>query len=100
MGQGESADDGRITVTIVRTGGIAGLRRQWTVEASGDDAPRWISLIEQCPWDAPHTRDASADRYVWSVRARTREREFTRDVADGELSGSWRALVEAVRGAR
>lgn len=97
MGEHGPTDDAPVIVSVVRSGGFAGLRRQWSVAASPDDAPRWIELIEQCPWDAPATPDASADRYVWKLRACTPEREFTREVTDAELSGAWRALVDAVR---
>lgn len=89
----------RVVIVIVRTGGIAGIRRQWQVEPPFDDVPHWVALIEQCPWDAPEDGPRGADRYIWSIRARTPVDRRERDVPDRELSGPWRDLVDAVRDA-
>lgn len=123
--------DDVVTVVVVRTGGVAGLRRRWQVDAGDDEADRWLPLIERCPWeargapedergdapDAEAARDAtpgpdaapappetpaarrSADRFVWSIRARTPDTRHERELPDTELTGPWRALVDAVRDA-
>lgn len=92
-------NDAPIVIVVIRTGGIAGRRRHWQVEPPRDESPRWVTLIEECPWDAPVAESRGADRYVWSIRVRTPEDSRERDLPDGELSGPWRELVEAVRGA-
>lgn len=89
----------QVVVVIIRTGGVAGIRRQWHVEPPVDEAPRWVALIEQCPWDAPGEQTSGADRYVWSIRAHTPADRRERDVPDHELAGPWRELVDAVRDA-
>ncbi|HCS61946.1 MAG TPA: hypothetical protein DIW46_11230 [Microbacterium sp.] len=89
----------QIVVIIVRTGGIAGIRRQWQVEPPLDENPRWAALIEQCPWDAPNQEPHGADRYIWSIRAHTPADSRERDVPDHDLAGPWRDLVDAVRNA-
>ena len=97
MGEQARAHERRVVVTVARTGGIAGLRREWRVEPPLADATRWESLIDRCPWDAPPGPVSGADRYVWHLRACTRHQDFARAVPDAELSGAWRALVDAVR---
>ena len=92
-------DDPNVVIVIVRTGGVAGIRRQWQVAPPPDKAPRWVALIEQCPWDAPNPQQSGADRYIWSIRARTSSDLRERDVPDGALAGPWRDLVDAVRDA-
>ncbi|WP_243228879.1 hypothetical protein [Microbacterium sp. CIAB417] len=139
-----------VTIVVVRTGGLAGLRRRWRVDAGADDADRWILLVRQCPWDAPEQLDpdperpgdsappeadphrtpdeedadrsrpaseraagtraavpadgesataGAADRFVWSIRARTPELRVEQEVPEQALVGPWRELVEAVRSA-
>lgn len=90
-------DDDRVVVAVVRSGGIAGIRRQWQVEPPRPETRVWIALIERCPWDAPRDTDAGADRYVWSIRVRMPQEQRERELADSELQGAWRELVDAVR---
>ena len=99
MGAHGPRNDTSVVVTVVRSGGFAGLRREWRVQPPAEDAPRWLELIDRCPWDAPRRPDASADRYVWHLRACTGDRERVHEVPDAQLSGAWRALVDAVRDA-
>ena len=108
-----------VQVAVKRTGGFAGLTKQWRAEPPADEASVWISLISQCPWDAPDSLaadrtgrgdgtargessdgrpPAGADRFTWWIQARcgdTDEREA--EVPDGALVGAWRELVDAVR---
>jgi len=52
--------DPLVAVTVVRTGGIAGMRRSWSVEAvEAEDAERWVLLVDACPWDE-HAADGDA----------------------------------------
>jgi hypothetical protein len=102
MGQPQpEREDGRrrVVVLVVRSGGIAGRKRQWRAEPPADDAPRWIALIDECPWDAAPEADRGADRYVWRITVSTdgdtTEREAR--VPDSRLEGPWRTLVDEVR---
>lgn len=92
--------DARVVIAVVRTGGIAGISRRWRVEPEPAEAPRWIALIERCPWDETSGDQPGADRFVWSIRARTPSERREREVPDSKLSGPWRELVDAVRKAR
>lgn len=95
----EPDDGSRILIAVVRTGGIAGIRRQWQVEPADGEVSRWIELIERCPWEDPSPTRRGADRYVWSIRARTPEVRHERELPESALDGPWRRLVDAVRDA-
>lgn len=88
-----------VVVAVTRSGGFAGLTREWTAEPAPEDAPVWVDLIERCPWDDPLDRDpAGADRFVWSIHATCGDAaERAADLPDRALTGPWRALVDAVR---
>ena len=95
-------DDGRaasLAILVVRTGGIAGLRREWRVEPSHEHAGRWAELVERCPWESPLPPAEGADRFVWRIVAHLPSGDRTRDVPEAQLTGPWRSLVEAVRDA-
>lgn len=47
-------------ITVTRSGGFAGMRRQWSVEPAGPEEDRWRALVEACPWDRPETPGADA----------------------------------------
>lgn len=92
-------DTGAIVVKVVRSGGFAGLRREWTAEPGRDEASVWITLIEDCPWEAASAtpRAGGADRFVWAIDATCERAERSARLGDGDMRGPWRALVDAVR---
>ncbi|WP_439591455.1 protealysin inhibitor emfourin [Microbacterium sp.] len=90
-------DDEIVVVIVTRTGGLAGLRKAWRAEPRPDEAPLFVDLISQCPWDEPAPDGAGADRYTWSIAARCGSEEREADVPDAGLTGPWRDLVDAVR---
>ncbi|MFC4138571.1 MULTISPECIES: protealysin inhibitor emfourin [unclassified Microbacterium] len=99
----ESPDDasaGVLAVLVVRTGGIAGIRRRWRVDPAPDEEQRWVELIESCPWDEPEPESPlGADRFTWLIQATTRHDERRREIPEPALVGAWRDLVDAVRDA-
>lgn len=97
MSESPPPTDLRVVIAVARSGGIAGIRRQWRVEAEAPDADDWITLIDSCPWDKEADADTGADRFVWSIRARTPSEQRERDLSDAEIDGPWRELVDAVR---
>ena len=99
MSESRPPTDVRVVIAVVRSGGIAGIRRQWRVEAEEPDAGEWITLIDRCPWDQEAPAAPGADRFVWTIRARTPSERRERDLSDAEVDGPWRALVDAVRAA-
>lgn len=91
--------DDRVVIAVVRTGGIAGIRRQWQVEPEPAEASDWINMVDECPWDDEADADRGADRFVWLIRVRTPAERRERELPDSQLDGPWRALVDAVRAA-
>ena len=90
--------DAAVVVRVVRSGGFAGLKREWTAVVGADEASVWIALLEDCPWDDASTGSSDgADRFVWLIDARFDSAERTARVGDGDLHGPWRTLVDAVR---
>jgi hypothetical protein len=103
--------DPDVRVTVTRTGGFAGLRREWCATGSGAEASTWHELVAQCPWDAvePPTaadeavaerQDAAPgpDRFSWRIRV-DEHGTPTHRAALGEqhVEGPWADLIEAVR---
>jgi hypothetical protein len=93
-----------IAVTVTRTGGFAGLRRTWHAQPDTSDAPHWIALIDGCPWDAAAPDrpipPSGADRFQWRVDAKCGDSARAAALADPEVEGPWRELIDAVRGAQ
>ena len=88
-----------VVVTVVRTGGFAGLRREWTAAPSPAEASHWRALIDGCPWgDADgDADDAGADRFVWRIDARAGDDERSAAVPETRLDGPWKSLVDEVQ---
>lgn len=99
MSESPRQTDGPVVIAVVRTGGIAGIRRQWTVEPDPAEAPRWINMVERLPWDDDADAGRGTDRFVWLIRVRTPSERRERELPDSALDGPWRELVDAVRAA-
>lgn len=98
MEQPERDPEPSVAVAVIRTGGFAGLRREWRAEPPADEADHWVGLIERCPWDAADAFDpTSADRFQWCIRAQTGVRRHEAELADRAVTGPWRDLVDEVR---
>lgn len=99
--RGEAAEP-IVVVVVTRTGGIAGLRREWRAEPPASEAARWTTLIDDCPWDDVETGPPrGADLYVWRIRARSRTPhsilERDAELQDPQVQGPWQALIDEVR---
>ncbi len=81
-------------VIVSRSGGIAGIRRTWVVLV--DDQPDrsdWLTLIQTLPWgDTPRTAP-QPDRFVYRICCGSHDVEL----AEPDLAGPWRDLVERVQ---
>lgn len=86
-------DELPFVITVVRSGGFAGLRREWSVEvAAPDEAERWRPIVEACPWD-DDAGDTMPDGFVYDFRVADHQAH----IAEHELDGPWRQLADAVR---
>ncbi|MFT4228765.1 MAG: hypothetical protein QM602_00580 [Microbacterium sp.] len=91
-----------VAVTVIRTGGFAGLHREWRAEPPPSQAARWVALIESCPWDdLPREQPRGADLFVWRIRARCEvddgELERDAELQDPQVQGPWQILIDEVR---
>jgi hypothetical protein len=80
-------------ISVVRSGGFAGMRQEWTIEVTAADAAEhWHPIIDACPWDEDETL-ANPDGFVYTVQAA----EHTAMIPAHRLTGPWRQLVDEVR---
>ncbi|GAA3894746.1 hypothetical protein GCM10022381_40440 [Leifsonia kafniensis] len=81
-------------VIVSRSGGIAGIRLTWEVQVEDQpDSSDWLALISTLPWrDSPRTAP-QPDRFVYRIRCNAHDVEL----AEPDLAGPWRELVERVQ---
>lgn len=100
----EPARANRLSVTVTRTGGIAGAKRTWQAQPETADAGHWAELIDRCPWDAADPArpivPTGADRLMWHVGAVCGPTAREAALPDTEVQGPWRELIDAVRAVR
>ena len=89
-----------LTITVVRTSGFAGLKREWSVTAPPADRSEWLPLVEACPWKNVPTDTASRDRFVWVINVTATRIRRRASVPDSSLTGPWRELVDRVQRAK
>ncbi|MBS1697795.1 MAG: hypothetical protein JST25_05250 [Actinobacteria bacterium] len=92
-------DHDDVAILVVRSGGIAGMTRRWSVQPSGNDVGPWIVLVERCPWDEKPEPGTGADRFIWHIEVSLRSVRHEQVIPEEHLSGPWRELVDAVRAA-
>ena len=86
-----------LTILVVRSGGFAGLSREWRVRSVDHPEVDWARLVEACPWRSVAADPASRDRFVYRITVSAPRRRAT--VPEGALTGPWKALVDRVRSA-
>jgi hypothetical protein len=86
-------------ILVVRSGGFAGLTREWRVRSSDHPGVDWMRLVEACPWDAASPPDHGRDQFVWRIEARASARRRRATLPDSRVRGAWRELVDEVKAA-
>jgi len=77
-------------LVVVRTGGLAGMRRTWSSEVSSEEAEeRWLPLLQ----DPPESRASGNDRFTYEISVG--QKAVT--IPEQSLQGSWRELVDRAR---
>jgi hypothetical protein len=89
---------GRLVITVVRTGGFAGLERRWSITAD-TDADEWIPLVDACPWASVYTDALSRDRFVYRIEVSAPKRRRRAELPEAAVTGPWRILIERVQDA-
>src|SRR5690554_6133623 len=70
------AAPGELGIRVERTGGIAGLRREWSVHVHGEsEVERWTPVVEACPWEEEAPEPVQPDRFVYEIRVTLPNRE-------------------------
>jgi|SRR5690606_30169427 len=88
------ADEAEVRIQVTRTGGVAGMRRGWSVESH--ESGRWEPLVAACPWD-DEPASSSADRFVWRIEVAAPPPVRAASLPETAVHGPWRELVERVR---
>jgi hypothetical protein len=81
-------------VTVVRSGGFAGLTRSWEVSIDERaDRDSWLEFLDRLPWyDAPQER-AKPDAFSYRIQCSTHRITLP----EHALIGPWRELVDRVQ---
>ena len=96
---GSRPADGILIITVVRSGGFAGLRQEWRAAVGDDERDEWMPLIQACPWGSTPSDPTSRDRYIWRIQARGPRLRRSATVPEAHLDGPWSELVARVRAA-
>ena len=86
-----------LTITVARSGGFAGLTREWSVSSAIDDAGELLALVDACPWRSIHPDRVSRDRFVYLITVRAPRRRRTASLPEASLTGPWKSLVQRVQ---
>jgi hypothetical protein len=82
-----------LLISVVRTGGVAGMRTRWAVHLEREDEiDSWRPLIDACPWEESDDSGAP-DRYLYLITVNDRSAK----VPEGRLRGPWRDLTDRVQ---
>ncbi|MBF4994193.1 hypothetical protein ITX31_08720 [Arthrobacter gandavensis] len=77
-------------LVVVRTGGMAGMRRTWSSEVSSEEAEeRWLPLLREPPEESA----GGPDRFTYEISVG--QQAVT--IPETSLKGRWRELVERAR---
>ena len=82
---------------VVRTGGGAGLRREWRMTVDGDDASTVESLVASADWRTVGVDPASRDRFVWSITVTGAAGRRRATLPEARLDGAMQDLVARVQ---
>ncbi|WP_191747769.1 protealysin inhibitor emfourin [Arthrobacter pullicola] len=79
-------------LVVVRSGGIAGMRRTWSSEVSSQEAEeRWLPLLQDAPSAEAHA--GMPDRFTYEISVG----KAAVTIPEESLQGRWRELVDRAR---
>ena len=83
-------------VIVSRSGGMAGILLTWEVQVEEQPDPiLWAEFLNSLPWDEVTDSEATPDRFAYRIRCAPHEVVL----AEQEMNGPWRDLVNRVRAA-
>ncbi|WP_425457625.1 protealysin inhibitor emfourin [Agromyces intestinalis] len=83
-------------VIVSRSGGLAGLRLVWEVPVDErPDRDDWVLLIRRLPWNEVPPAPPEPDRFVYRIECSP----HAATLADRQVTGPWRELVDRVQDA-
>lgn len=83
-------------VIVSRSGGTAGIRLTWEVQVDDQpDATEWAEFLSDLPWEQVAESPAEPDRYLYRIRCAPYEVV----IAEPQIAGPWRELVDRVQAA-
>lgn len=85
-----------LVVRVVRTGGFAGLKREWTAAGPAEE---WMPLVDACNWRAIPADTVSQDRFVYLITVTAPRKKRKAEVPEVALTGPWKTLVDRVQSA-
>jgi hypothetical protein len=99
-----------MNITVVRSGGFAGLRRTWRVDVDPQSRTvldEWRDVVEACPWSEGVDLDGDGvpDRFVFIITVESLPVDSSRDsplqatLPEGRVVGPWKHLVDRVQSA-
>lgn len=99
-----------MNISVVRTGGFAGVRRTWRVDVGAQPhgtVEEWLQVVEACPWSEGVDLDGDGvpDRFVFVITVESlpvesgEGSELQATLPETRVVGPWRQLVERVQSA-
>ncbi|MBF4634440.1 hypothetical protein ITJ38_08505 [Agreia pratensis] len=102
-----------MNITVVRTGGFAGLRRTWRVDVDAQSRSaldEWIRILDACPWREGIDIDGDGvpDRFVFVITVESPPEALAAAVDDvgselrvtlpeTRIVGPWKQLIDRVQ---
>lgn len=86
-----------LTITVTRSGGFAGITREWSVSSTIDDATELYALVDACPWYSIKIDTASRDRFVYVITVHEPRKRRAATIPESSLTGPWKSLVQRIQ---
>jgi hypothetical protein len=87
-------NNARLTVLVVRSGGVAGIQREWRAAGTDDEL---ATAVSACAWDqAPASPGSGRDGFSWIISVES-DQPATVSLSEADIDGPWKSLVDLVK---
>ncbi|MCW4386740.1 hypothetical protein OH146_13245 [Salinibacterium sp. SYSU T00001] len=85
-------------ITVRRTGGMAGISREWSATVDAEEEG-WRELLDRLPRDAAQGGADGADRFIYLVVCASDPEtdEWRCEIPERNFTGPWQELLDRVR---